>query len=193
MSIAQTAPAPARAAQESDADPLSIGFFENPHRIHGELREAGPVVFLRRYGVHAVARYAEVHAVLDDWRTFCSSRGVGMSDFAKEQPWRPPSSVPETDPPEHDRAPAILNRALSPVAVKRPREGFSAAAERKVDESLERGRFDAVADLAEAFSPFRLPRRGRVAAGRARALASLCGPRLQRLRSGQRVAAEGAG
>ncbi len=66
----------------SDADPFSVEFFEDPHRIHQELREAGPVVLLRRYGVHAVARHAEVHAVLNDWRTFCSSRGVGMDDYA---------------------------------------------------------------------------------------------------------------
>ena len=72
----------ATAAPVSDVDPFSIEFFEDPHRIHEELRETGPVVFLRRYGVHAVARYAEVHAVLNGWRTFCSSRGVGMSDFA---------------------------------------------------------------------------------------------------------------
>lgn len=150
MSIAETAPRPAR-APESDADPFSIEFFEDPHRIHDELREAGPVVFLRRYGVHAVARYAEVHAVLNDWRTFCSSRGVGMDDYATGKPWRPRSLVLETDPPEHDRARAVLNRVLSPAAMKRLREGFAAAAERKVDELLERASFDAIPDLAEAY------------------------------------------
>jgi hypothetical protein len=51
------------------------------------------VVWLSRYGLWAVARYQEVHAVLNDWRTFCSGRGVGMADFAKEKPWRPPSLV----------------------------------------------------------------------------------------------------
>jgi 4-methoxybenzoate monooxygenase (O-demethylating) len=144
MSLATDAPA-------SDVDPFSNEFFEDPHRIHEALREAGPVVWLSRYGVYAVARYAEVHAVLNNWRTFCSSRGVGMSDFAKETPWRPPSLVLETDPPEHDRARAVLNRVLSPAAMKRLREGFAAAAERKVDELLERRSFDAITDLAEAF------------------------------------------
>ena len=74
-----------------------------------------------------------------------------MSDFAREKPWRPPSLVLETDPPEHDRARAVLNRVLSPAAMKRLREGFVAAAERKVDELLERRGFDAITDLAEAF------------------------------------------
>ena len=149
MSIARTVPG--SRAPASDVDPFSIEFFEDPHRIHGELREAGPVVWLSRYRVHAVARYAEVHAVLNDWRTFCSSRGVGMDNYATGKPWRPRSLVLETDPPEHDRARAVLNKVLSPAAMKRLREGFAAAAERKVDELLERGSFDAIPDLAEAY------------------------------------------
>ena len=167
MSTAQTAPLPARAAPESDADPFSIEFFEDPHRIHEELREAGPAVFLRRHGVHAVARYAEVHAVLNDWRTFCSSRGVGMDDYATGKPWRPRSLVLEADPPEHDRARAVLNKVLSPAAMKRLREGFAAAAERLVDGLLERGSFDAIPDLAEAYplsvfpDALGMPREGR--------------------------------
>lgn len=138
-------------APVSGIDPFSTEFFEDPHRIHAELREAGPVVWLERYGIWAVARYEEVHAVLNDWRIFCSSRGVGMSDFAREKPWRPPSLVLETDPPDHDRARAVLNRVLSPAAMKHLRESFGQAAERMLGELLRRGRFDAVTDLAEAF------------------------------------------
>src|SRR5439155_6419265 len=115
------------------------------------LREAGPVVWLGRHGVWAVARYQEVHDVLHDWRTFCSGRGVGVSDFAKERPWRPPSLVLETDPPEHDRARAVLNRVLSPAAIRELRAGFAAAAEAKVREIVRKSRFDGIAELAQAF------------------------------------------
>jgi len=135
----------------SDVDPFAIEFFEDPHRIHAALREAGPVVWLVRWGVFAVARYREVHAVLHDWQTFCSSRGVGMSDFAKEKPWRPPSLVLETDPPEHDRARAVLNRVLSPAVMKELRGRITAAAESKAEELVRRRRFDAIPDLAQAF------------------------------------------
>ncbi|HEX4675693.1 MAG TPA: cytochrome P450 [Steroidobacteraceae bacterium] len=142
--------APGR-APASDVDPFSIEFFEDPFPVHASLREAGPVVWLSRYGVWAVARYQEVHAVLSDWRTFCSGRGVGMADFAKEKPWRPPSLVLETDPPEHDRARAVLNRVLSPAVMKQLRAGFAAAAEAKVREIARKSRFDAIAELAQAF------------------------------------------
>src|SRR5260221_7175308 len=134
-----------------DIDPFAIEFFENPYPAQQALREAGPVVHLDKWNVYAVARYAEVHAVLNDPLTFCSSRGVGLTDVAKENPWRPPSLVLEADPPAHTRTRAVLNRALSPAVMKQIRYTFAAAAEAKVDQLLAKGRFDAVADLAEAY------------------------------------------
>jgi cytochrome P450 len=134
-----------------DVDPFAIEFFENPFPTHEVLREAGPVVHLDKWNVYAVARYAEVYAVLNDPLTFCSSRGVGLSDFAKEKPWRPQSIILEADPPAHTRTRAVLNKVLSPAVMKQLRDGFAAAAEAKVDELLARGSFDAVAYLAEAY------------------------------------------
>ena len=134
-----------------DFDPFSIEFFADPFPTHEELREAGPLVYLDNWGVYAVARYAEVHAVLNDPVTFCSSRGVGLSDFAKEKPWRPLSIILEADPPAHTRTRAVLNQVLSASAMKPLRGHFTALAEAKVDELLARGTFDAVADLAEAY------------------------------------------
>ena len=136
---------------ESDIDPFSEAFFEDPFPAHEALREAGPVVRLSRYGVLACARYAEVKAILDDWRTFSSARGVGLQDFAREKPARPPSIVLETDPPLHDRTRKVQARVLSPAAVARLREPFAAVAEGMVEELARRGGFDAIPDLAEAY------------------------------------------
>lgn len=119
--------------------------------MHEELRELGPVVWLSRYSVWAVARYAEVYAMLNDWQTFSSARGVGIQDVAKEKPWRPKSLVLETDPPLHDRRRRVLNRVLSPAAMQRLRERFAAEAERLIAELKARGEFDAIPDLAEAY------------------------------------------
>ncbi|MGJ4888601.1 cytochrome P450 [Bradyrhizobium sp. HKCCYLRH3099] len=132
-------------------DPFSYGFFDDPYPAHEEMREAGPVVYLDQWNVYGVARYAEVYAVFNDPQTFCSSRGVGLSDFAKEKPWRPPSLILEADPPAHTRTRAVLSKVLSPSVMKRLRDGFLAAAEAKVDELLARGTFDAIPDLAEAY------------------------------------------
>ncbi|HYI83412.1 MAG TPA: cytochrome P450 [Acetobacteraceae bacterium] len=134
-----------------DIDPFSAEFFENPFPAHEALREAGPVVRLSRYGVLACARYAEVKAILDDWRTFSSARGVGLQDFAREKPARPPSLVLETDPPLHDRTRKVQARILSPAAIARLRESFTAIAEAMADSLAQRGEFDAIPDLAEAY------------------------------------------
>jgi len=134
-----------------DIDPFAIEFFADPFPTHEVLREAGPVVYLDKWGVYGVARYAEVHAVLNDPATFCSSRGVGLSDFKKEKPWRPPSLILEADPPAHTRTRAVLSRVLSPTVMKQVRDRFVAAAEAQVDLLLEKRRFDAIADLAEAY------------------------------------------
>src|SRR3954463_3894781 len=134
-----------------DFDPFSTEFFADPFPTHEKLREAGPVVYLDKWGVYGVARYEQVHAVLNDPVTFASSRGVGLSDFAKEKPWRPPSLILEADPPAHTRTRAVLSQVLSPTVMKQLRDRFAAAAAAKVDELLARKSFDAIADLAEAY------------------------------------------
>ena len=141
----------AQKAPVSAVDPFCREFFENPFPVHEELREAGPAVRLERYDVWAVARYAEVHRVLNDWETFCSSRGAGLTDFAKEKPWRPKSLVLETDPPLHDRTRRVLNRVLSAATIQGLREDFAREADALIDGLTERGSFDAIADLAEAY------------------------------------------
>src|SRR6202795_3401189 len=134
-----------------DVDPFSLDFFDDPYPAHELLRDTGPVVYLDKWNGFAVARYAEVHAVLNDPLTFCSGRGAGLSDFAKEKPWRPQSIILEADPPAHTRTRAVLNQVLSATAMRPLRERFAAAAAAKVDELLARKSFDAIADLAEAY------------------------------------------
>ncbi|WP_204278666.1 hypothetical protein, partial [Enterobacter kobei] len=46
---------------------------------------------------------------------------------------------------------AVLSQVLSPTVMKGLREGFTQAAERRVDALLEMRSFDAIADLAEAY------------------------------------------
>ena len=62
-----------------------------------------------------------------------------------------PSIVLETDPPLHDRTRKVLNRVLSPAAMKALRDRFAAEAERLIGELTSRGEIDAITDLAEAY------------------------------------------
>jgi hypothetical protein len=112
---------------------------------------------LEKYDAFASARHAEVRQILNDPATFCSSRGVGLSDFQREKPWRPPSLVLERDPPEHDRARAVLNRALSATVMRSLRARFTEAAEELAETLARKGRFDAIADCAEVYPMMVMP------------------------------------
>jgi len=135
----------------SNIDPFSREFLSDPYPFHEQLREAGPVVWLERYGIWAMARHEEVRSSLMDWETFCSSAGVGLSDFRKETPWRPPSLILEADPPLHTRTRAVLTRILSAAAMKKLWATFEADAVSLIDRLVERRAFDAVKDLAEVY------------------------------------------
>jgi 4-methoxybenzoate monooxygenase (O-demethylating) len=152
----------------SDVDPFSYEVLEDPLPFQADLREAGPVVYLEKYDVYAMGRYAEVHAALTDWQTFQSAAGVGLSNFRYEKPWRPPSLLLEADPPHHDAPRAILTKILGARELRRLADSWAADAEELVDDLLAKGpEFDAVTDLAAAF-PLRvfpdavgIPREGR--------------------------------
>lgn len=133
-------------------DPFGPEVREDPLPFHQRLREAGPVVFLSRYGIYGMGRYAEVLDALGNWQGFESGAGVGLSNFRTEKPWRPPSLLLEADPPRHDAPRRVLAGLLTPRRLRGLRATWLAAAEELVDRLLAEGpEFDAVPALAEAF------------------------------------------
>ena len=137
-------------------DPFGPAVREDPLPFQAALRDAGPVVHLTAIDVYGMGRYEEVHAALTDWLAFESGAGVGLSDFRREEPWRPPSLLLEADPPQHDAPRAVLSRILGQRALRRLRERWRADAVELVDAVLARGTcFDAMSQLAEAF-PLRI-------------------------------------
>ena len=135
----------------SKVDPFSHAFLHDPYPHHEALREAGPVVWLEQYRIWTMARHEQVRDALTDFQTYCSSAGVGLSDFRKEPPWRPPSIILEADPPSHTRTRAVLTRILSPAAIRVLRETFDREAARLIGRLVEKREFDGVAELAEAY------------------------------------------
>ena len=135
----------------SSVDPFSHAFLNDPYPHHQAMREAGPVVWLEHYGVWAMARHQEVRDALTDWESYCSGAGVGLSDFRKEPPWRPPSIILEADPPLHTRTRAVLTRILLPAAINVLRTRFEREAEALVARLVEQREFDGIKDLAEAY------------------------------------------
>ena len=135
----------------SAADPFDDNTLEDPGPFHAALRDAGEVVYLEKYDLYAMGRYAQVHAALIDWQTWQSGAGVGLSNFRFEKPWRPPSLLLETDPPRHDAPRVVLERILGPRALRGLQDKWADDAEDLVEQVVSADRFDAMPALAQAF------------------------------------------
>ncbi len=167
-----------------DVDPFDDAFLKDPYPFHETIREAGPVVRLERYRIYASSRHAEVTAGLTDWQTYCSGAGVGLEDFRRAKPWRPPSLILEADPPLHTRSRTALNRALSAKAMASLREEFRDAA-RDFATAARQAHLGRHRGHRGSLSALRLPRRSGLGRRGARESAALWRDGLQRLRAAQ--------
>lgn len=181
--MSNTMPVSEKALPVSDVDPFALEVLADPYPAYERLREAGPVVWLERYGVWASARYSAVRAALLDYEAFSSAAGVGLADLRKrpatsvaragmagpdgDPGWRSPSLLLEQDPPDHTRARRAVSSVVSAEALRRLGDAWSAEAEEMVAELAGAGEFDGISRLAQAF-PLRvfldavgLPREGR--------------------------------
>src|ERR1700733_6551835 len=145
------APGPSAACPRSQIDPFSDEFLADPFPALARLRDMGPVVFLERYGVYAVAGHEQVQAVLKKPGVFSSAAGVGITNIASENPWRKPSILLEVDPPVHTHNRKVFARALAPRSLAYLQEVFDRRAAELAAELVAAGSFDAVPDLAEIF------------------------------------------
>lgn len=134
-----------------DVDPYSEDVLRDPRDYYAELRARGPLVYIPKWSVLASGRYEETREIFSDHGRFVSSRGVGLNDFKYGKPWRPPSIILEVDPPDHTRTRKVMARALSPKAISGLKDEFRHTAEAIIGGLIDRGSFEAVADLAEAF------------------------------------------
>ena len=132
-------------------DPFSDEFLADPFAFHSQLRDASPVFWLDAIGAYGVARHDEVTHVLKHHDVFISSRGVGLADFAKEKPFRPPSLLLEADPPLHTRTRDLMSRIVALPVLKDLESDWRRKAEILVDELVQKTGFDAVTELAEEF------------------------------------------
>lgn len=142
--------APPQGVPSLDVDPYSLSNLTE-RSYFDDLHAKGPFVYLPQYSMLACGGYEVTKEVFSDHERFVSSRGVGLSDFGLEEPWRPASIILEVDPPYHTKTRRVIMRGLSPKVVRNLRDAFKADAERLIDSVISRGEIDAVVEIAEAF------------------------------------------
>jgi cytochrome P450 len=134
-----------------DVDPYEDDVLASPFEMLAQVRAAGPVSFLSRYGVYVMGHHRNVQPALKDWETFSSEGGSGLADIRKPGAWRAPSPIVEVDPPRHTQVRTALQRILSPQVIRAWREDFERAADTLMKGLVAKGSFDGVSDLAEAY------------------------------------------
>jgi cytochrome P450 len=140
------------AAPESDVDPYSDAALLDPWAGYRAMRDAGPVVWLPRYGMFAATRYSAVRQVLLNADTFSSGRGVMMNDHMNMAEGslsvlRGKNALC-SDGVEHDRLRRAIIKPLRPVALRQLTASITREADSLVERLVARRSFDAVTDLA---------------------------------------------
>ncbi len=124
----------------------------HPHEQYRWLRAHDPVHWHPEPdgpGFWAVTRYADVHTVSRDTATYSSyERGVMIPDPQPEALDGVRRMMLYMDPPQHTRYRKLVNRGFTPRSVEAWRDRIEHAADRIVDEVVERGACDLVTDLA---------------------------------------------
>lgn len=139
-------PAPALGCPVSDYDPYDDRNLLDPHPGNAALRAQGGVVWLSRYGIYALPRYATTRAALADWQSFSSAHGVMFNDVMNNFMR---GSLLCSDPPEHDVKRSVITRPLSLAALRNMRDHITAEAENLVGQLCDKGSFNAATELAE--------------------------------------------
>jgi cytochrome P450 len=136
-------------ATDVDADVWSDTNLRDPFPLYAELRALAPVVHLVRHDAYAVTRYAEIRDVLQEWESFTSAKGVGMSPLINARAGR---GVISSDPPIHTARRRVLNSQLLPAALKPHEEFIESRAAEYAAKAIDRHDLEVVTDLAVPFS-----------------------------------------
>jgi cytochrome P450 len=136
-------------ATDVDADVWSDTNLRDPFPLYAELRRLAPVVRLVRHDAYAVTRYAEIRDVLQEWESFTSAKGVGMSPLINARGGR---GVIASDPPAHTARRRVLNSQLLPAALKPHEEFIESRATEYATQAVDRREVEVVGELAVPFS-----------------------------------------
>lgn len=130
MSISTQCPVNHGTIPVLDDDPFASETLENPLPFQERMREAGPVVYLSKYNVYGIGRYAELSGALSNWQQLISGSGVGITEIEGAK------GLLQQDPPLHDAPREVLQDILSSRVLRSMKEDCTARAVALLDEHL---------------------------------------------------------
>ncbi|GGC98917.1 cytochrome P450 [Tersicoccus solisilvae] len=129
-----------------DVDLFSDEILLDPYPTFARLRESAAVVHIEANDLWALTRYDGIRDALANPEVFSSNK-IAFNDQMNEALR---GTTLTTDPPAHGPMRAVLSENLSPRSLRKLKGDIDAKADAMVAELVERGRFDAIDDLARA-------------------------------------------
>jgi cytochrome P450 len=130
---------------ELELDLFAQPSLQAPFDDYRRLRDAGPVVRLRRPDVYAVGRFADVQAALRAPDKLRSGDGVGFSESFNGNKG---TNVLQSDGDLHARLRATVMRPLAPAKLREARASLKQTITERVRALVGAGEFDAMKSLA---------------------------------------------
>jgi cytochrome P450 len=129
-------------------DPYAYEIHEDPYPVYADLRRHAPVYRNERLGLWALSRHADVFAAFRDTARFSNRDGVSLDPAAASPAAAATMSFLAMDPPRHTRMRGLVSRAFTPRRVSDLEPRVRALARHYIDEIIEKGRCDFVAEFA---------------------------------------------
>ncbi len=128
-----------------EADIYGDAAILEPYPHYAAMRDLGPLIYLPRYDVYAIPRYAEVKKALLGHTQFLS--GHGVAGFTWPEMFQV-KNVLASDEPDHSRLRQVMGAPLAPPALKPLTEQIESAADALIVRLIDKGGFDGIADFA---------------------------------------------
>ncbi len=133
--------------------------YQNPYPIYDRLRAEAPVYLDPVIGLYVVTGAEEMKHILNNHHDFSSvpdTRVMAfysnapeiMEIYEKEGGWAPMSTLVTTDPPEHRRYRALVEKAVGAASVRSLRENVTRVVNEFIDPFIDFGRVDMQAAIS---------------------------------------------
>jgi cytochrome P450 len=125
----------------------------DPFQFYSMMRQSNPVAYDDKNNLWGVFRYYDVHSILGDYTHFSSNppnfnNTKKLTEKEKRQiPFTRPSLL-KSDPPYHRTLRGVIASAFTPMAIDRLETRIEKVTHHLINQVIERGNMDLIADLA---------------------------------------------
>ena len=134
-------------------------FYQNPYPTYDRLRVESPVYLDPVIGLYVVTGAEEMKQVLNNHQDFSSVPDTRVMAFYSNAPeileiyereggWPPMSTLVTSDPPEHRRYRALVEKAVGAASVRTLREDVGRVVNEFIDEFIDLGKVDIQAAIS---------------------------------------------